>query len=112
MDWLTAAYNEKMDDKLNDLQTNKFIKTAEKIYSNYQVFHLMSEATIFLDNLSNWYIRRNRRRFWKSENDSDKTAAYSTLYQILINFVIMLIIKGLNSKFDINYFSKKFFIFV
>ena len=47
----------------------------------------MSEATIFLDNLSNWYIRRNRRRFWKSENDSDKTAAYSTLYQILINFV-------------------------
>ena len=68
-------------------KTNKFIKTAEKIYSNYQVFHLMSEATIFLDNLSNWYIRRNRRRFWKSENDSDKTAAYSTLYQILINFV-------------------------
>ena len=68
-------------------KTNNFIKTAEKIYSNYQVFHLMSEATIFLDNLSNWYIRRNRRRFWKSENDSDKTAAYSTLYQILINFV-------------------------
>ena len=68
-------------------KTNKFIKTAEKIYSNYQVFHLMSEATIFLDNLSNWYIRRNRRRFWKSENDFDKTAAYSTLYQILINFV-------------------------
>ena len=68
-------------------KTNKFIKTAEKIYSNYQVFHLMAEATIFLDKLSNWYIRRNRRRFWKSENDSDKTAAYSTLYQILINFV-------------------------
>lgn len=68
-------------------KTNKFIKTAENIYSNYQVFHLMSEATIFLDNLSNWYIRRNRRRFWKSGNDSDKTAAYSTLYQILINFV-------------------------
>ena len=68
-------------------KTNKFIKTAEKIYSNYQVFHLMSEATIFLDKLSNWYIRRNRRRFWKSENDSDKTAAYSTLYQILIKFV-------------------------
>ena len=68
-------------------KTNKFIKTAEQIYSDYQVFHLMSEATIFLDKLSNWYIRRNRRRFWKSENDSDKTAAYSTLYQILINFV-------------------------
>ncbi len=68
-------------------KTNKFIKTAGNIYSNYQVFHLMSEATIFLDNLSNWYIRRNRRRFWKSENDFDKTAAYSTLYQILINFV-------------------------
>ena len=68
-------------------KTNKFIKTAENFYSNYQVFHLMSEATILLDNLSNWYIRRNRRRFWKSENDSDKTAAYSTLYQVLIDFV-------------------------
>ncbi len=36
-----------------------------------------------VDELSNWYIRRNRRRFWKSENDGDKAAAYHTLYECL-----------------------------
>ena len=34
----------------------------------------------FIDDLSNWYIRRNRRRFWKSDNDTDKQAAYHSLY--------------------------------
>jgi len=34
----------------------------------------------YLDDLSNWYVRRSRRRFWKSENDDDKMAAYTTLY--------------------------------
>ena len=38
----------------------------------------------FIDQLSNWYVRRSRRRFWKSENDSDKLAAYATLYQCLV----------------------------
>lgn len=36
-----------------------------------------------IDELSNWYIRRNRRRFWKAENDGDKTAAYATLHECL-----------------------------
>jgi isoleucyl-tRNA synthetase len=40
----------------------------------------------FIDNLTNWYIRRSRRRFWKSENDSDKNAAYTTLYWVLSEF--------------------------
>lgn len=38
---------------------------------------------VFVDDLSNWYVRRSRRRFWKSENDIDKEAAYQTLYQCL-----------------------------
>ena len=37
-----------------------------------------------VDELSNWYVRRNRRRFWKSESDRDKTAAYATLYEALV----------------------------
>jgi len=37
----------------------------------------------FVDVLSNWYVRRNRRRFWKSESDADKLAAYATLYECL-----------------------------
>jgi isoleucyl-tRNA synthetase len=38
----------------------------------------------FLDDLTNWYVRRSRRRFWKSEADADKQAAYATLYYILV----------------------------
>ena len=37
-----------------------------------------------VEELSNWYIRRNRRRFWKSESDADKAAAYHTLYECLV----------------------------
>ncbi|MBN2532728.1 MAG: isoleucine--tRNA ligase [Spirochaetales bacterium] len=44
----------------------------------------------FIDDLSNWYVRRSRRRFWKSEVDSDKSAAYDTLYYVLVNLIKML----------------------
>ena len=36
----------------------------------------------FVGMLSNWYVRRSRRRFWKSENDEDKNSAYATLYNV------------------------------
>ncbi|MFZ0544415.1 MAG: class I tRNA ligase family protein [Candidatus Promineifilaceae bacterium] len=44
----------------------------------------------FLDDLSNWYVRRSRRRFWKSEADADKSAAYQTLYTAFLGFVKLL----------------------
>ncbi len=44
----------------------------------------------FVDDLSNWYIRRSRRRFWKSQNDSEKLAAYSTLYNCLVTLSKLL----------------------
>jgi isoleucyl-tRNA synthetase len=44
----------------------------------------------FIDDLSNWYLRRSRRRFWKSEDDSDKRAAYATLYQVLVTLTKIL----------------------
>ncbi len=44
----------------------------------------------FVDNLSNWYVRRSRRRFWKSENDADKQSAYITLYQCLVTLAKLL----------------------
>ena len=47
----------------------------------------MDEAAAFLDEISNWYIRRNRRRFWKSENDNDKNSAYYTLHSTLTNYL-------------------------
>jgi isoleucyl-tRNA synthetase len=42
-----------------------------------------------VDQLSNWYVRRNRRRFWKSEPGKDKTAAYQTLYETLVTVLKM-----------------------
>ena len=44
----------------------------------------------FLDDLSNWYVRRSRRRFWKSERDADKLAAMDTLYQVLVTLTKLL----------------------
>ncbi|UCG54029.1 MAG: isoleucine--tRNA ligase [Dehalococcoidia bacterium] len=44
----------------------------------------------FVGNLSNWYVRRSRRRFWKSENDADKIAAYKTLYECLVTLTKLL----------------------
>ena len=44
----------------------------------------------FVDDLSNWYVRRSRRRFWKSENDQDKASAYGTLYQCLCTLIRVL----------------------
>jgi isoleucyl-tRNA synthetase len=44
----------------------------------------------FVDELSNWYVRRSRRRFWKSESDADKLAAYTTLYECLVTLSKLL----------------------
>ncbi|MDP2982028.1 MAG: isoleucine--tRNA ligase [Candidatus Latescibacter sp.] len=44
----------------------------------------------FMDILTNWYIRRNRRRFWKSESDTDKQDAYDTLYTVLVTLTRMV----------------------
>ncbi len=44
----------------------------------------------YIDGLSNWYVRRSRRRFWKSENDSDKLSAYNTLYTCLVTLTKLM----------------------
>lgn len=44
----------------------------------------------FLDDASNWYVRRSRKRFWKSEDDKDKSDAYKTLHYVLVNLSIII----------------------
>ncbi len=52
--------------------------------------HRANTALIeFIDLLNNWYIRRSRRRFWKSENDLDKEQAYQTLYTVLMKYITL-----------------------
>ena len=43
-----------------------------------------------IDDLTNWYVRRSRRRFWRSEQDADKGAAYATLYHVLVKLMRLL----------------------
>jgi isoleucyl-tRNA synthetase len=68
---------------LSDLQ--KLIRTARAAFESFDVQKFCLEAERFVDDkLSNWYVRRNRRRFWKNDRDSDKLAAYQTLYSVLV----------------------------
>jgi isoleucyl-tRNA synthetase len=56
----------------------------------YDVIGATRPIETFVDQLSNWYLRRSRRRFWKSESDADKYAAYATLYEVLVTISKLL----------------------
>ncbi|MCL1929681.1 GNAT family N-acetyltransferase [Candidatus Saccharibacteria bacterium] len=57
---------------------------------DYNLPEACSEVLPFLDDASNWYVRRSRRRFWKSEDDSDKSEAYRTLHYVLVKLGVLL----------------------
>jgi isoleucyl-tRNA synthetase len=65
---------------------NQVIKTVDTSMRNYMI-HVAARAIdkFVVDDLSNWYIRRSRRRFWRAEVDDDKIAAYHTLFEALEN---------------------------
>lgn len=64
---------------------NTLVKEFIILMDNYEMTKAPRALQSFvIDELSNWYIRRNRRRFWKGEKDSDKIAAYQTLREVLI----------------------------
>ncbi|MDZ7820396.1 MAG: isoleucine--tRNA ligase [Candidatus Marinimicrobia bacterium] len=71
-------------------KVHAFIKEARNDYENYHVERLMRKFELLLDNMSNWYVRRSRRRFWKSENDEDKWGAYYTLYTVLQTLITVI----------------------
>ena len=66
---------------------NVFISDSEQSLESYRVDILMKKFDLFLGDLSNWYIRRNRRRFWKTEDDKDKITAYFVLYSVLLETI-------------------------
>jgi isoleucyl-tRNA synthetase len=55
----------------------------------YQSYEASRALTDFVDALSNWYLRRSRSRFWKSERDEDKIDAYATLYEALVTVALL-----------------------
>ncbi|MBN1982462.1 MAG: class I tRNA ligase family protein, partial [Chitinivibrionales bacterium] len=71
--WIVSLLNHCIASVVNEM----------KLYNLYRVVPLLVD---FIENLTNWYIRRSRRRFWRSENDADKMQAYETLYSVLVEF--------------------------
>ena len=64
-------------------QCNKFVENSTVNYDNNNYFLVVRDFENLIDNLTNWYIRVNRRRFWKSDDEEDKLNAYFSLYNAL-----------------------------
>nr|MCR5041145.1 isoleucine--tRNA ligase [Clostridia bacterium] len=65
------------------LRTNEFISTATEAMEDYKPYLMVRDFEAFVDDISNWYIRVNRRRFWKTDDERDKLNAYWTLFTAL-----------------------------
>ncbi|MBQ8197243.1 MAG: isoleucine--tRNA ligase [Clostridia bacterium] len=62
---------------------NTIVKTVDEGLANYNIFDSARALSAFTDDLSNWYVRRGRERYWGSEMTEDKIAAYTTLWTVL-----------------------------
>jgi len=71
-------------------ELNVLVRDVTEAYEKYDVPNATRPVEGFVEKLSTWYLRRSRRRFWKSESDSDKQAAYSTLYTALVTVAKLL----------------------
>ena len=65
------------------------VRVTERL-QEYDPYGATLHLEPLLDDLTNWYVRRSRRRFWKSEHDADKDGAYATLYQVLLTLSKLL----------------------
>jgi isoleucyl-tRNA synthetase len=71
-------------------ELNTLVRDVTAAYDDYDVTGATRPLEKFVENLSTWYLRRSRRRFWKSESDTDKQAAYATLYTALVTLSKLL----------------------
>ncbi len=70
---------------------NKLLKYVTNSYEEYDLNKVVRALVVFVsDDLSNWYIRRNRNRFWASELDNSKKAVYKTTYNVLVGLSKMI----------------------
>ena len=69
---------------------HELVAEVEKQMDAYNIPDALSPILPFLDDASNWYVRRSRRRFWKSEDDGDKNDAYRTLHYVLVRLSYIL----------------------
>ncbi|MCL2378149.1 MAG: isoleucine--tRNA ligase [Defluviitaleaceae bacterium] len=83
----TSPVTQKESANLTDMwltsRVSAFVSKAAKAYENYNTSEVVREFELCVDDVSNWYVRINRRRFWKEALDADKQSAYSNLYQAI-----------------------------
>jgi len=82
--WISKIKLNNNLDKWLISELNELTKEVGKGFDEYKLNEAAKPIVKFMDNLTNWYIRRSRKRFWKTENDTDKLEAYETLYYTLV----------------------------
>ncbi|MGH4138409.1 isoleucine--tRNA ligase [Clostridium sp.] len=73
-------------DKWMMSKLNSLVKNTDEHLTNYRITQGALELEAFVDELSNWYVRRNRSRYWVQDLTDDKIGAYMTLYRVIITF--------------------------
>ena len=91
--WTPGAEKSRSDNLLDRwvlARLHQVLAQVTKRLDDYDAYGATLSVERFLDDLTNWYVRRSRRRFWKSEQDADKESAYATLYEVLTTLARML----------------------
>jgi len=83
-DLTTRTWSDNRLDRWLISELNVLVRDVTKGLENYDVLSATRPIAVFVEKLSTWYLRRSRRRYWKSESDADKQAAYQTLYTALV----------------------------
>jgi isoleucyl-tRNA synthetase len=93
-------FNGKLEDPLEKCENpldiwvisrvHQLIESVETHMDRYDIPNALEPILPFLDDASNWFVRRSRRRFWKSEDDTDKQMAYTTLHYVLVRLAYIL----------------------
>jgi isoleucyl-tRNA synthetase len=93
-------WNGKLEDPYQELtnpldqwivsRVHQLTAEVEEYMDKYDIPGALKGVLPFIDDASNWYIRRSRKRFWKSDNDADKDMAYRTLHYVLVRLSLVL----------------------
>ncbi len=87
----TTPHSDNLLDRWILARLNQTIRDVSDALKSTDPFRATIAAEAFVDDLSNWYLRRSRRRYWKSDaDDTDKQAAYATLYHVLVRLARLL----------------------
>ena len=91
--FLMAVDLQKLVNPLDRWVVSRVHQLRNQITDNMNVYdipHAVEDVLLFIDDASNWFVRRSRRRFWKSEDDTDKNQAYQTLHYVLSYLALIL----------------------